>query len=104
MSSWKHERWKCTLCHFIYDPAEGDPEHGVKAVFPSGSCRLTGNAPDASVTGIFSDRLPKTIQCPFESWKNHGILLVKVVRPGQLNPRMKPTDWSKEGGMTVAEK
>ncbi|HKZ16381.1 MAG TPA: rubredoxin [Geobacteraceae bacterium] len=31
MSSWKHERWKCSLCHFIYDPAEGDPEHGVKA-------------------------------------------------------------------------
>ncbi len=21
--------WKCTVCGYIYDPEEGDPDHGV---------------------------------------------------------------------------
>jgi len=25
------EKWECTICGYIYDPAVGDPEHGVKA-------------------------------------------------------------------------
>ncbi len=24
------EKWKCTLCGYIYDPSKGDPEGGVK--------------------------------------------------------------------------
>lgn len=24
------EKWKCSICGYIYDPAKGDPENGVK--------------------------------------------------------------------------
>lgn len=24
------EKWKCTLCGYIYDPSKGDPESGVQ--------------------------------------------------------------------------
>jgi rubredoxin len=24
------ESWECTICGYVYDPAAGDPEHGVK--------------------------------------------------------------------------
>lgn len=24
-------KWECTVCGYIYDPAKGDPEHGVNA-------------------------------------------------------------------------
>ncbi len=24
------EKWECTVCGYVYDPAEGDPEHGIK--------------------------------------------------------------------------
>lgn len=23
------EKWQCTACDYIYDPAHGDPDHGV---------------------------------------------------------------------------
>jgi len=23
------EKWECTACGYIYDPAQGDPEHGI---------------------------------------------------------------------------
>ncbi len=22
-------KWECTACGYIYDPAQGDPEHGI---------------------------------------------------------------------------
>ena len=25
------EKWKCIVCGYIYDPAEGDPDNGVAA-------------------------------------------------------------------------
>jgi rubredoxin len=25
------EKWKCIVCGYIYDPAEGDPDNGVEA-------------------------------------------------------------------------
>ena len=25
------ESYVCTVCHYVYDPAEGDPDNGVKA-------------------------------------------------------------------------
>jgi len=28
------DMWKCTVCGYIYDPEEGDPEHGVKPGTP----------------------------------------------------------------------
>jgi len=24
------DKWKCTICGFIYDSAEGDPDSGIK--------------------------------------------------------------------------
>lgn len=26
--------WRCTVCGYIYDPNEGDPEHGVDSGTP----------------------------------------------------------------------
>jgi rubredoxin len=23
------QRWVCTICQYVYDPAEGDPDNGV---------------------------------------------------------------------------
>jgi len=28
------EKWECTACGYIYDPEEGDPEHGIKPGTP----------------------------------------------------------------------
>ena len=25
------DRYVCTVCGFVYDPAEGDPDHGIAA-------------------------------------------------------------------------
>ncbi|MBT1070556.1 rubredoxin [Pelotalea chapellei] len=25
------DRWICTICQYVYDPALGDPEHGIAA-------------------------------------------------------------------------
>lgn len=25
------DRWICTICQYVYDPALGDPEHGIEA-------------------------------------------------------------------------
>lgn len=25
------EKWKCTVCDYVYDPEKGDPENGVAA-------------------------------------------------------------------------
>jgi rubredoxin len=39
------ERWVCTGCGYVYDPAIGDPEHGVPA-------------------GTAFEDLPETWTCP----------------------------------------
>ena len=26
----KMKKWKCSICDYIYDPAKGDPDNGVK--------------------------------------------------------------------------
>ncbi|HEY6872850.1 MAG TPA: rubredoxin [Geobacteraceae bacterium] len=23
------QKWRCTICQYIYDPAEGDPDNGI---------------------------------------------------------------------------
>ena len=28
------QKWKCTVCGYIYDPANGDPDTGVSAGTP----------------------------------------------------------------------
>ena len=25
------EKWKCTICGYVYDPAQGDPDSGIAA-------------------------------------------------------------------------
>ena len=30
----KMSKWRCNVCAYVYDPAVGDPEHGVKPVTP----------------------------------------------------------------------
>jgi rubredoxin len=27
-------KWQCSVCGYIYDPAQGDPEHGVSPNTP----------------------------------------------------------------------
>jgi rubredoxin len=42
-------KWQCTICNYIYDPAKGDPENGVKRREPRGkSFPRTGYAPTAA--------------------------------------------------------
>jgi rubredoxin len=30
----KMSKWRCNVCAYVYDPAVGDPEHGVKPGTP----------------------------------------------------------------------
>jgi rubredoxin len=30
----KLDKWKCTVCGYIYDPEQGDPDHGIKPGTP----------------------------------------------------------------------
>ncbi|MFQ6050964.1 MAG: rubredoxin [Candidatus Hydrothermarchaeota archaeon] len=25
------EKWRCTICEYVYDPEEGDPDGGIEA-------------------------------------------------------------------------
>jgi rubredoxin len=46
------ERWICTICQYVYDPATGDPDNGVPAGTPFESlpdtwvCPLCGAGKD----------------------------------------------------------
>lgn len=47
------ERWICTICQYVYDPAVGDPDHGIAPGTPFESipddwaCPLCGAGKDA---------------------------------------------------------
>lgn len=47
------ERWVCTICQYVYDPAVGDPDNGAPAGTPFESlpegwcCPLCGAGKDA---------------------------------------------------------
>jgi len=47
------ERWICTICQYVYDPATGDPDKGIPAGTPFESlpddwaCPLCGAGKDA---------------------------------------------------------
>lgn len=28
------QRWRCTVCNYVYDPADGDPDSGIKRGTP----------------------------------------------------------------------
>lgn len=46
------ERWICTICQYVYDPAAGDPDNGIPAGTPFESlpdtwvCPLCGAGKD----------------------------------------------------------
>ena len=46
------EPWICTICQYVYDPATGDPDHGIAAGTPFESlpadwcCPLCGAGTD----------------------------------------------------------
>jgi rubredoxin len=46
------EKYECTICGYVYDPAAGDPEHGIKPETPFAElpddwvCPLCGAAKD----------------------------------------------------------
>ena len=46
------EKWECTICGYIYDPAEGDPDNGIAPGTPfeklpdSWVCPLCGATKD----------------------------------------------------------
>jgi rubredoxin len=46
------ERWICTICQYVYDPALGDPDRGIAAGTPFASlpddwtCPLCGAGKD----------------------------------------------------------
>jgi rubredoxin len=39
------DKWKCTICEYVYDPATGDPDNGV-------------------VSGTPFEKIPDTWVCP----------------------------------------
>lgn len=47
------ERWICTICQYVYDPAQGDPDRGIAPSTPfeslpeDWSCPLCGAGKDA---------------------------------------------------------
>jgi len=47
------ERWICTICQYVYDPAQGDPDRGIapgtpfEALPEDWSCPLCGAGKDA---------------------------------------------------------
>jgi rubredoxin len=47
---WNPMKYKCTVCGYIYDPAKGDPDSGIKAGTPfeslpdNWSCPVCGAA------------------------------------------------------------
>ena len=41
----ENEKWVCTSCGYVYDPATGDPDHGIPPGTPF-------------------EKLPETWQCP----------------------------------------
>jgi len=47
------QKWVCTICQYIYDPAEGDPDNGIptgttfEQLPPDWSCPICGAGKDA---------------------------------------------------------
>jgi rubredoxin len=48
------KKYVCDVCGYIYDPAVGDPDGGIKAGTPSRSCPRIGCAPCAARTRAVS--------------------------------------------------
>jgi rubredoxin len=36
------DKYRCTICDYIYDPEVGDPETELNLEHPSTRCRMTG--------------------------------------------------------------
>ncbi len=47
------QKYECSVCGYVYDPSEGDPEHGVApviAVTPAFQVRKATQQPEAEIT------------------------------------------------------
>lgn len=42
-------RWVCLECHWIYDPAKGDPKHGIPAGTPWDKVPDTWRCPECKI-------------------------------------------------------
>jgi len=43
------EKWECTICGYIYDPAEGDPDNGIAPGTPFETLPEDWTCPDCGV-------------------------------------------------------
>lgn len=43
------EKWKCTVCDWIYDPAQGDPDGGIAPEHPLKKFLIRGSVPFAEL-------------------------------------------------------
>jgi rubredoxin len=56
----KNARWVCLECHWIYDPAKGDPKNGIPAGTPWDQVPDTWRCPECKIfkakKGVFKRR------------------------------------------------
>jgi rubredoxin len=45
----KNARWVCLECHYIYDPARGDPKNGIPAGTPWNEVPDTWRCPECKI-------------------------------------------------------
>ena len=43
------EKWECSVCGYVYDPAKGDPDNGVAAGTPFADVPSDWVCPDCGV-------------------------------------------------------
>ncbi len=54
------EKYRCTVCEYIYDPESGDPENGIDPVRLSKTCPTIGYARSAGKANGHSNRSKQT--------------------------------------------
>lgn len=51
------EKWECTACGYIYDPAKGDPENGISPETPFEDLPEDWVCPQCGVSKDFFQKL-----------------------------------------------
>ena len=51
------EKWECTACGYIYDPEQGDPEHGISPGKPFEDLPEDWTCPQCGVGKVFFQKL-----------------------------------------------
>ena len=57
MSEVSEDIWECTLCTHHYDPAVGDPEHGIPPGTPFEALPEDWHCPECGMEKIFYKRI-----------------------------------------------